>query len=183
MRQAQMLIILGTNRTGKTTLTKEIITGMNRKRKLVLTPDPYEPKWNEYPIIKRSEIAKFEGTRKLFYSKNDFIGLNNSLTDCVLILDDFGAFEDMNQKEQKALKRLLVRRAQKRLDIFVIAHGFTDIVPTFLYRYVSQFIIFKTEDNPKMIKQRIKRYDELIQVVERVDKNKDPHFYEIINLK
>lgn len=178
-----MLIILGTNRTGKTTLTKEIITGMNRKRKLVLTPDPYEPKWNEYPLIKRSEIATFEGTRKLFYNKNDFIGLNANLTDCVLILDDFGAFEDMNQKEQTALKRLLVRRAQKKIDIFVIAHGFTDIVPTFLYRYVSQFIIFKTEDNMNAVKQRIKRFDELKKIVEKVDKSKDKHFYEIFNLK
>lgn len=182
MRQAQMFIILGTNRTGKTTLTKQIISGMNRTRKLVLTPDLYEPKWNDFSIIKRSEIPTFEGTKKIIYNKNDFIGLQKNLFDAVLVLDDFGAYDFLNNKEKKALKSLLVRRAQRKLDIFFIAHGFTDIVPTFIFRYASKYIIFKTEDKIDLVKNRIKYYEKMKQAVNRISQNSDPHYYEIIEL-
>jgi len=152
------------------------------RRTLIITPDPFEKQWADTKTISRKDLKTFSGTKKIIYRKNDFIGLRKQLSNAVLVLDDFKAYGDISNKEKEALRYLCVRRAQKQLDIFIIAHGFTEIVPTYLFTFASYYIIFKTRDSIKKVKNRIKNFELVDTSVNEVDKNKDHHYYKIINL-
>jgi molybdopterin-guanine dinucleotide biosynthesis protein len=179
LRKAQLIIILGTNGTGKTTLLNNLLEKINR-RKLILTPDYSE--WTHLQNIARKDIKSFSGTKRLIYRENDFIGLNNKLRNAILVCDDFKNFAITKRREIEALRSLAIRRRQKMLDIFIVAHGFTEVVPSFLFTFADKIILFKTNDNPAKVKYRLNDFDKILETQKRVNRkaSSEQHYFEII---
>ncbi len=74
------------------------------------------------------------------------------------------------------------RKIHMAIDIFVIAHGFNAVVPTLLYMYVTDYVLFKTHDNIDMVKKRIDNFDEMKAAQKRVNKHKNKYHKERIKI-
>lgn len=158
MRKAQLIIVLGTNGTGKTTFLKNRIKNINyTNRKLIVTPDPME--WTDYDTIKISELKTFTGIKRIIYFDGLIQTLAAQLVNCVIVFDDFKAFLITKQVELNAIRNLCIRRRQKMLDIFIAGHGFTEITPSFLFTFMSKIVLFKTNDSIVRVKNRIKNFE------------------------
>ena len=100
----------------------------------------------------------------------------------VLVLDDFGYYTQSNIPQ--SLRQILVRRRQKRLDIFSLTHGFTNIPPA-LILYMTHICIFKTLDNPMRHKEKLSpvAFEGLLKTVREVNESMDRHKYQMVDMK
>ena len=103
-RQVLFFIIVGTNGTGKTTLTKKLID--NRKT-LVVDPDGLE--WSMVPTIDISEITQLKEGKKariIAPDYKDIVELVN-YTNGNLVLDDCRYY--VRSRIEEGVRQLLVR--------------------------------------------------------------------------
>ncbi len=136
--------------------------------------------WTDIPLIDRKNLNKFEGTGRLIYRHGDMQLLARSAADMIIVFDDFKAFFITKQVELNAIRSLAIRRRQRMLDIFIVAHGFTEIVPSFLFTFATKIILFRTLDNLARAKKRLVDYDRVLEAQKRVNA-KDEHHFEILN--
>ena len=106
--------------------------------------------------------------------------LAHKAADMIIVFDDFKAFFITKQVELNAIRSLAIRRRQRMLDLFIVAHGFTEIVPSYLFTFASKIILFRTLDNLARIKNRLVDYDRILEAQKRVN-SKDEHHFEILN--
>ena len=68
------------------------------------------------------------------------------------------------------------------LDIAIAAHGFTEVVPFFLYTFSTHIILFRTLDNIKRVSYVLKNFVTMKKLQEFINKKAEaePHFYKII---
>jgi MoxR-like ATPase len=185
-RKANLLILLGYNGTGKTSFLRKL-TG-KAERSLIITPDYSE--WNEVKEISVKEIAKFKGKARIIYRKNILQELINRYNKGLLILDDYRGFGiTSNSHEAEILRTLVIRRRQKMIDIAISGHGFTEIVPRFLFTFASHLALFKTIDNIDRIKGYVQNFDFLVKKQEEINRKSNPNelkefmtYHEIIKL-
>lgn len=185
MRQTERILILGTNGTGKTTLSKQFVKNeLERKdgRVLIVTPDDAE--WLQYPrinIYKKGRIEQFTGAmRHIWRDKNDLPFLK-LFKGGLLVFDDCRTYFDA--KIDTELRGFFIRSRQRQIDILSIAHGFTNVPPSF-FSYTSRIILFKTKDSLEMRKSDIReKYDLLLSEKIHVDQEseKNRHYHKIIN--
>ncbi len=175
-----MIIVLGTNGTGKTTFLKKTLNQIKTERKLIVTPDPME--WTDIPLVDRKELTTFSGIKRLIYKEGDMRLLAEKIANCVLIFDDFKALFLEKRSEINALRTLAIRRRQRMLDLFIVAHGFTEIVPSYLFTFASKIILFRTLDNLTRIKNRLIDYEQVLAAQQKVNSSKAPdHFFMVLN--
>jgi len=136
--------------------------------------------WTDIPIIDKKELTSFTGTKRLIYDDGDLQLLAKKYANGILIFDDFKALFLTKQAEINALRTLAIRRRQRMLDLFIVAHGFTEITPSYLFTFSSKIILFKTLDNLSRIKNRLVDYDRVFEAQQKVNKAKD-HYFEILN--
>ncbi len=193
-RTAKLIIVLGFNGTGKTTLVKKIVLNeaQKGKRSLVIIPDDMEWQTIQYVHHKHTHhIETYTRARKMVFYQPSIteakkIGEKNTLeiikdhySNGLLVFDDCRAYFD--SLTPRLLHELLIRRRQKMLDIIAIGHGFTEVPPTF-FTFASEIILFKTQDNIERRKNVIKDFEKMkaaqIQVNKMAETN--PHAYKII---
>ncbi len=138
--------------------------------------------WTDVPILKKEELKNFSGRRRIIYQEGYIEKLLNIAFDTVLVFDDFKALFIRKQSELNALRSLIIRRRQRKLDIFIVAHGFTEVVPSYLLTFADKFILFRTLDNPYRVKDRFQNYDLIEQAQKRVNQKavEIKHYHEII---
>ncbi len=143
-----MAAIVGTNGTGKTTFLRRVcnMTLANNRRVLVIVPDEIE--WVDIPITMLrygvDSDFRYTGIRRHIFDKKNTLSMLQYFRNGLVIFDDCRAYlESVTANE---IRQLLIRRRQRSLDIFAVAHGFTEI-PLVFYTFVTDFIIFKTRDN------------------------------------
>lgn len=155
------------------------------ERGLILTPDPIE--WQALEEIKPTpyNLYYFTGCKKVVYENPKTLAALRNMDNGFLVFDDcrtyFRAITDDN------IAALYIRRAQKMLDIFAVAHGFTETPPRF-FTYASEYIIFRTEDSIDRRKDFFNDEQKFMQVkatAERVNQKAvtDPHYFEIVRNK
>ena len=190
MRMPFLTLIIGTNGTGKSSLIKNkfIPNELNNNGKvLIVLPDDADEHWiNLQTITKISDFKNFKtGIRKIIYVPGAMQVIRQNYKNGLLIFDDFRGLDIEKKAEIEALRKIAIRRRQAGLDIIIVAHGVTDIIPGFLIRYASHIILFMTLDNIASHKQFFLNY-ELIRQKQSIINEKakqNPHYYQIIQLR
>lgn len=198
-RACKLILIIGYNGTGKTTITKKLVINELKKKEshiLVVTPDDIE--WNtlqevhpRYP----ARIKNYAGARKIIFSKkinypdpeNRTMQKEGSTVDLVadyfrnglVVFDDCRAY--FKSLTEDSLHNLYIRRRQKMVDIIMVAHGFTEIPPK-AFTFASEIILFKTMDNISKRKDVLKDFVKMQQAQQYVNEQaiKNPHFNIVI---
>lgn len=187
-RQAKFTIMLGEPGSGKSTLVEEII-GESKQPTLVVDPDGEEDiwmAWDEIDIMSTgaaSELRTFKDKRMTIYEeKVTFEKLVKNYRNGNLVLDDCRCYVDAGVEDNMML--LLRRKRQYGLDVFAMAHGFTEVPPKF-FTFATHYILFSTEDEASRVKRNIPNYEDFMAVKEHVDHKAldDPHYYVIIDKK
>lgn len=177
VRQVLFFIIVGTNGTGKTTLTKQLID--NRKT-LVVDPDGLE--WSMLPTIDISEITQLKDGKKariIAPDYKDIVELVN-YTNGNLVLDDCRYY--VRSRIEEGVRQLLVRRRQKDVDIFAVAHSLNEVPPTF-WTFATHLVLFKIKDNPQRLKQNIPKFRELTEKhIPEINGHSNHHYFRVIPL-
>lgn len=177
VRQVLFFIIVGTNGTGKTTLTKQLI---NTRKTLVVDPDGLE--WAQIPTIDIQEITLLkEGkhARIIAPDYKDIIELVN-YRNGNLVLDDCRYY--VRSRIEEGVRQLLVRRRQKDVDIFAVAHSLNEVPPTF-WTFATHLVLFKIKDNPQRLKQNIPKFRELTEKhIPEINSHEDHHYFRVIPL-
>lgn len=183
MRAAKLIIILGFNGTGKTTLLKKIVSNEIKKKDskvLIVTPDDAE--WNEYPYnyIQNANQLNFEGANRTIYNEYDTLQkIQAFYRKGMLIFDDCRSY--LRSNTEMSIHNLLIRRRQKMIDIIAVGHGFTEVPPKF-FTFASEIILFQTKDNIGKRKYVIRDFSrmELAQKTVNQKALTDKHYFEII---
>lgn len=181
IRQPVFIIIFGTNGTGKTTWLINRLS-QDKRRQLVIDPDGMEKAWNSYTLIKHHQVSLVKIGAKVKITapeEKEFQSLLK-MRPGVLVLDDARYY--IKSQIEQAVRQILVRRRQIAIDIFAVAHSLNEVPPTF-WTYATNALVFKTADNPERSKKNIPRYNELLEVIKRVNDHPDQHYHEIFNLR
>jgi len=180
-RKTKLIIILGTNGTGKTTLIEKFVNA-ELDRVLVVTPDDRD--WLHIPNIYNIDIAKFDyigARRRIWQSKTDLSIISGKFRNGLIVFDDCRSYFKANLDIE--LHSLLIRRRQKQNDIIVAAHGFSEVPPKF-FTFATEIILFKTLDNVIKRKDVLRNFEEMKQLQELVNRKAidNPHFHKIVKL-
>jgi len=166
-------------------MERELQTG---GKVLILTPDYSE--WTDIEEI--SSINKFSGVKKLIYepgfkdkgewNPGSIELIWNNFHDGLLIADDFRTFSiDTNSIEGRFLRKIWIRSRQKMLDVVFVAHGFTQVVPVFIYSHTTHIVLFKTIDEIKLAEIKDIKKLKLLQNEINNKALSNEHYYKIIN--
>ena len=181
-RTTKLIILLGTNGTGKTTLLSEFIKNESKKT-LVVAPDDKD--WLNIPLIANFQLSSlvYNGVRRHIWEENtDLEIISNRFQNGLLVFDDCRSYFSSGHLD-KALHKLLIRRRQMQVDILVAAHGFSEVPPKF-YTFATDIILFKTCDNIASRKNYIREYDKMLYAQSSVNikAETDPHAKILIKL-
>lgn len=202
MRYPRLILLIGTNGTGKTTVQKKMMLPELRKdngRVLILVPDELE--WTNIPMVhpdRPGRIAWYYGARRMIITrstlKDKLEMIRNHFKNGQLYFDDFRSFT--GARTEAEFEELLIRRRQNSVDIFAVGHGFEKI-PRAFFSYATDIILFKTVgtikdrreylNEPDRIEAAQRRVNERANDTEKawVDKNdisKNRHYHEPIKL-
>ena len=178
VRQSLFFVICGTNGTGKTTFVRNLVS--TPKKLLVVDPDGME--WNDLPEIEAQRIAEIKDGGKArivgpSIEEMDMLGLYNNGN---LVLDDCRYY--CKSRIEESTRKILVRRRQKSIDVYAVAHSLSEVPPTF-WVFATHLVLFKTKDNTSRVKQNIPKYKELEQVhIPEINAHDNHHYYRIISL-
>lgn len=184
-RQAELIPIIGTNGTGKTTLAKKIVANalQNNERVLILTPDYIE--WLDIPEVHQKHvhhIKTYKGARRIVYQNSDTLDtVIQNFDNGLLIYDDCRSYLKSNSFIGEKLRAQFIRRRQHKLDIFFVVHGFTELPPV-VFTFASKIILFWTRDNIYKRKNYIQDIDLMSRKQHEINKKAEtnPYYFEII---
>lgn len=185
--QEKLILIIGVNGTGKTTVEAELVNHFLSKnhRALIVTPNPDE--WTQYPDVKSDakSLSSFVKAARILANpfNNDTIvtDLYTGYKNGLLVLDDMRVFVD--NRVDKFLEAILIDRRHRNVDILAVAHSF-ETMPKSFYRYANTIILFKTSGKINDRKKELVNPEafEAAQIRVNEKAETDPYYYEIINL-
>lgn len=187
-RAVDQICVLGKNGTGKTTfLRKEVIEPVIKAARRVLIVTPHYNEWEEVeeiePTARLLRKNGFKGVRKIVYTTEELTlhPISNYYFDGILILDDCKFY--LPNQTSMILQRIFIARRQFMRDVFLVAHGFSQIPPTY-FTFNTKYVLFATSDKVEVRKSKISNYEEVAKVKERVDRKakKNPHYKEMITV-
>lgn len=181
-RKAELNLVVGINGTGKTTwLEKNIVN--NGKKCLIITPDPME--WKQIPEIRYEDIRTLNGVGKIIYSDSKTLEkIKSNYSGGALILDD--AMSYLDEQTPSVLQFLYIRRRQRGVDIYIVAHGLRQIPPK-AFTFASWLILFNSVENFQMRKKELlpDTFEKIIKAQTEISKKVVqgfPYHYKIILL-
>jgi len=181
MRAPFLLLIVGTNGTGKTTFCKQLIQNKidTGQRALIVTNHIAEWLEVEHIDVRSNELKTFTGIRKTHMNKILFNELKRFYNG-ILVFDDSRRY--INSRVENNLEDLLISRRQQMIDIFAVAHSFSKI-PKAFYSYASHLALFKTNETAKTRSDVIYDIDKVINLQQKVNIQYDKgnkFYYEIL---
>lgn len=179
-RAAKLVILLGTNGTGKTTMLRNILQ-QSGQRALIVTPDDVE--WTDLPInnLETKEDFQFTGMCRHIFNPEKTLDAIKLYKKGILVFDDCRSY--FQDRTDPRVRDLLIRRRQRSVDVFAVGHGFTQVPPVF-FTFASAYILFKTVDNIKLRKNCIVNYDFMARCQQEVNMKakEDLHFFRHIQM-
>lgn len=185
-RAAKMIMIIGANRTGKTTLLKQILA-MSGQRALVITPDYTE--WNDkneygedkYPLnslIQASDYV-FEGIQRHIFEPRTLQAIT-AFKKGILVFDDCRTYLD--DRTDQAIHNLMIRRGQREVDFIAVTHSFSEM-PRRFFSFCSDIFLFQTKDNIDMRRGIVQNIDDLKRIQQEVNlaARENKHYYKHIS--
>lgn len=174
------MIIVGTNGTGKTTLVKKLIDANGRK---VLVVDPDGIEWGSLATIEPYQVDKIkQGKRaRIVGPTPGDLAYLTGFSEGSLVLDDCRFY--VKARIEESIRRTFVRRRQRGIDIFAVAHSLNEVPPTF-WTFATHLILFKTTDNPERLKHNLPGFEERISSnLKAINSHKNPHYMRVIPLR
>ena len=188
MRNTTSNILVGAQRTGKTTFAKSIADVYPADKKvLVVCPDDFEPAWKSYRLIQSAQIPALKaGKHRVMYDPKDkkFLALvADNFRDGLIIWDDAKVYFNTQPKIFE-LEAMLIRRRQYNFDVMFMYHGLSTI-PALLWTYATHLTLFRTNDAFQRSAYKTLNPELMESIVARVKKEaeKDPYYKEIISLQ
>ena len=179
-RAAKLVILLGTNGTGKTTMLRNILQ-KSGQRALIVTPDDVE--WTDLPVnnLETKEDFQFTGMCRHIFNPDKTLDAIKLYKKGILVFDDCRSY--FQDRTDPRVRDLLIRRRQRSVDVFAVGHGFTQVPPVF-FTFASVYILFKTVDNIKLRKNCIVNYDFMARCQQEVNMKakEDLHFFRHIQM-
>ena len=198
-RETERIIILGTNGTGKSTISKKLVLNEIKKpdgHAIIVTQHLNE--WTNLEDVNRRFIDKRVGeyakARRLIFQKGDLQYLEQSFRNGLLLFEDCRMY--LHSATDEELHSMLIASRQRSVDIVAVGHGFTEVPPKF-FTFSTKIILFKTRDNIKMRKPVLLNFEEMQETQLRINQRADDtskawtasgkiadnkHYYEIIKL-
>lgn len=180
-RTAKMVVILGANGTGKTTILKNILA-VSLDKSLVVAPDVIG--WENYPLVDLDCADDFlgSGIRTHIFDDRKKGGTLDKIElfkKGNLVFDDCRAY--FADKTDPRIHKLIIRRRQRMVDIFAVGHGFNEVPPKF-FTFATEIILFRTTDNIARRKNCLKDYEMMVEAQRLVNEKArlNPHYYEVI---
>lgn len=181
IRPNYVILVVGRPRTGKTTYILELI---KRATKAVLVYDlNNEEKYWSFPQMPFEKLLswKHKGKYRLFHDdeKELLEALNANAYNAMLVLEDATAYIQPNV--QPPVKRMLVSRRHRNLDIVFTFHSFNR-VPPLLFEMSNYIVIGKTNDpihNNVSIK-KVPNFERVREVWERVQSHPSEYYRETV---
>ena len=185
-------IFAGTNGTGKTT---QALNAIDRypKHKNVVIFDPMfgERKWEKYPIMSLDEALPFEmGENKtkrirldVDYSNKKYFERLMEITNSLLVFDD-AMFWLNDDPRGRHFRLLYLRRRQLNNDIIFIAHGMSEIPPSF-FTFSTHIWLFNTTDGFERSRAKIPNFEAIAGNVMKVnnDAKQNPYAFRVIEMR
>ena len=176
-------MIVGTNGVGKTSLCKEMVGSLQEKGRRTLIVDPDGMEWANLKIISPEDCGLIRpgmAARIVGPEKDDF-PLLQQFSGGTLVLDDCRYY--VKSQIAHELRQILVRRRQKDIDIFGVAHSLNEVPPVF-WTFASHLVLFKTTDNPKRGAHNIPKLRSLLEeYIPRINGHENHYYREIIPLR
>ncbi|MDR1406336.1 MAG: hypothetical protein LBI89_03945 [Prevotellaceae bacterium] len=180
-RACELIGVIGTNGTGKSTAVRKIITAIG-SRSLVFTP--HDNEWEDCPVneLVTASDFNFKGIcRHIFpmpetLERTEKCFFNGSLV-----------FEELRDYVPAAtnflMRRFLISRRQHMNDIIFVCHGFSEIPPAFL-TFISRLVLFRTTDSIDRRKRELQQFDRLREAQTRINGRAltEPYYHEVIKL-
>lgn len=200
-RKVSLMLILGTNGTGKTTTCANLIKQAGRKT-LIVDYEGRERMWANLPTIhSEAELADYgrhdygrvpdkEGQlppmiQRILYAEHEIETLRwiyRRFRNGIIVFDDCRMYLD--SREDKDLKRLLIRRRQNMSDMIFVGHGFTEI-PVRVYTFTDDIVLFKTTDSVKRLAHNFRDPELVLRAQQKVNayvaKTGKKHYSEHVN--
>lgn len=160
-RQVELVAILGTNGTGKSTLARKIVEH-SKRRTIIVDFEGAEKMWRDVKRIDvrdQQEMATFTGMRKaiwLQHKEKTLYYLRNNFQNGIIVFDDCRLYLKPRLAEEH--ERLMVRRRQNEQDQFYIAHGFTEVPPR-TFTFMSKILLFRTKDSVRRLRDNFQDYN------------------------
>lgn len=152
--KGRVIVIVGRQDTGKTTLTKKLIAQSGK-------PSFVFDIHNEY------------GRRQ--QTLNEFLDEACTKKNSTIVIEDATIFLS-NRGDDWQVKSLLAGRSHYNNDIFILYHSLRS-VPLYILDMTDYYILFKTNDNGKLVSEKFKYHNSLLADFQAVNENKDAHFH------
>lgn len=185
-KDSVFVVCIGTNGTGKSTVLRKIAeAAYGNRRVLVLPSNPAEPSFKDIPPVSIDKLLANPNwggiVRVQLIDETDFERVVIGLHDCVLISDDFRNYISSTRLKRN-MRKLLIERRHKKIDIYMAAHGFTHLPPEFV-QFADAFFLFRTVDNPLRHRDKYLNPKRMLETVMRVNQlaAKDKYYYEVID--
>jgi hypothetical protein len=134
MKHPFAVIIVGSRGTGKSTLTKNILTSFPLKTRLIFDPN----------------VEYSEGIR--YYDFDKFLSETQTRTYKVFVFEEATGFIGINSPKLN-LTNMLIRLRHKNNSVIFIFHSLRSI-PIQIFDFVDKLFVFKTNDRPDLIKKK-----------------------------
>lgn len=126
-----------------------------------------------------------QGEYKDYYQKHtpsfrDFISIAKKLSDSVQVWEEMTVFLSIRSSYEE-IKEICVDARHKNNMIFWVFHSLRTI-PRDIFDLSDIIVLFKTNDSPSLIKNKFES-EPLNNAFERVNQNKDPHYFEVVKIE
>ena len=187
LRDPLFIIFVGSNGTGKTTMTLNMLNKLDGGG-LIVDPEGMEEAWRkDYPVIQDEHIKEINNENKercLVIDATDetFEAIQTDFKGRFLVVDDCRYY--MKRGGDELFHKITIRRRQIGIDIFASCHGITE-VPSSFWTFATHAIIFKTSDNYKSRKPVMNPdiYEKIENAIREVNSSNDFHANKLIALK
>lgn len=163
--RSKMVVVLGATGTGKTTAVKNVLRASER-RTLIISLDGSE--WQGLPVTELRTAQDFDFTdiRVHLWDPKRSLNVLRYFRNGIIVFDDCRGYFRSNTSDE--LHKFLILMRHSGVDIFAIAHGFTEVPPVF-FTFATHFILFKTLDSIARRRQYISNYNAVEAKVREVN--------------
>lgn len=185
-RTAEFTAILGKPGTGKTTMLVKVSKSISlREPVVVVDPDGQEQAWYPFDLIRPNpeSVKDHRGIGVMEIKKDEtFPLLREHFRNGHMILDDANVYARRESMIEESLTTILQRKRQYGIDIWTTAHGVTQI-PAIFFTYITQYIIFPTNDNIRRKRDYIQNFSQFENVINHVNSKAEsnPHYCVRVN--